>query len=96
MSDYTMPPCKANKCIAYPICLSKTEIECQLLADFYGMASDQTYESGADIWNVIQEALPKLQEIHGPRLTKGGLIYRAFNIYKYPDPGYFNPGDKIS
>ena len=91
-----MPPCKESKCILYPICLDKIKLECELLSDFYGMATDQTYDSGADVWNAIQEVLPKLQEIQGPQIINGGLSYRAFNIYKYPDPGYFNPGGRLA
>ena len=93
MSYDTMPPCKENKCILYPICLGKAKVECEILADFYGMASDGTYDSGSEIWGVIQDVLPNLEEIHGPFIVKNGLSFRTFTICKYPDPGYFNPGD---
>ena len=89
-------PCTKDKCLKYPICLNKTELECSDLADFYGMGTDHDYDSGAEIWDAIQVALPKLLEIQGPLLIKDQLTYRSFNIYKYPDPGYFNPGGVLS
>ena len=87
-----MIPCEENKCLLLGICKSKTEIEYTILADFYGMATDQTYDTGADVWDAIELVFPRLQEIQGPMVYGKTLQYRKFNIFKYPDPGYFNPG----
>lgn len=87
-------PCKQNKCILYPICISKFEIECDFLSSYYGKMSNETYDSEDEkAWNEIEKILPKLQEIHGPIVNGKHLQYRAYTIYKYPDPGIYTPGE---
>ena len=87
-------PCIEDKCILYPICISKFEIECGLLASYYGHESNGAYTSGHETWDKIQDGLPNLQEIHGPLINGPHLQYREYTIYKYPDPGMYIPGDK--
>ena len=85
-------PCRENKCILLPICKNKFEIECQILADFYGKETGGTYDSRADVWDDIEKTLPKLIEVHGPMVLTKTLAYRSYKIYKYPDPGHLPPG----
>lgn len=80
-------PC-SKKCLKYPICISMLEIECKGLSEYYGEATESTYESGAECWDHIEKVFPKLLEIHGPMIQTKSLRYRAYKIYKYPDPGH--------
>jgi len=85
--DHSLP-CLTNKCILLPVCKAKFEIECKVLSDYYGEATDTTYNSyDRETWNEIEKVLPKLLEIHGPVVQTKTLKYRTYIIYKYPDPG---------
>ncbi len=80
-----MIPCKENKCLLLPICKGKISIECVELTSYYGTLTDGTYDSGADIWIVIEETLPKLKEIVGPMKRAFHFKYRSYKIVKYPN-----------
>lgn len=81
-------PCIQTKCILLPICKGKFEIECTILAAYYGKETGESYISGDKVWVYIETIFPKLLEINGPMIQTKSLRYRSFKIYKYPDPGY--------
>ena len=54
-------PCKQNKCLMYPACLSKKLIVCDELADRCNSAQDP--DERTLLWNEINRLFPKLKSI---------------------------------
>ena len=66
----TLPPCKENKCISYPSCITKKIINCILLREYYDGMIYRYCELGnrnAKTFAIIHEVLPNL------------ITIRAFN-----------------
>jgi hypothetical protein len=62
-----MVPCKANKCLLYPVCKNKQEVECEELREYYWNLKRGTLHIEAlEIWAIINKVLPRLQMIGAP------------------------------
>lgn len=57
-----MIPCIKEKCLKYPICISKKAIRCFLLHKYYKDISIDGM-SGIDAWHHIRKTLPKIGSI---------------------------------
>jgi len=65
-SEYIELPCKIEKCIAYPSCVSKEKITCMYLRDTYDSiikANQQLANRTAKAFAIIHQTLPNLQSI---------------------------------
>jgi len=77
-----MIPCKAEKCISYPICLGKREITCQKLLNYFSEMHDRLFDDSDDdttekTWDHV------CNEMH--KQFKNLKIVRGTNQYL---PGY--------
>ena len=59
-----MTPCKANKCISYPMCLGKIRIDCPQLREHFTnlLVQDDKY-THRDVWNLLKKDLPRLTSV---------------------------------
>jgi len=56
-------PCKVNKCISYPVCVSKREIECDLI--FNWIFKEKVDEAQHKRWMYMKRYLIEVFEIKG-------------------------------
>jgi len=59
-------PCKIEKCIAYPSCVSKKRVTCMKLRDFYDhiiKENSQLANRTAKAFSIIHQTLPNLRSI---------------------------------
>jgi len=57
----TFLPCKENKCILYPICMSKDYIDCaELYIHGNYLESKGDYKSA---WSILRESFPNLRTL---------------------------------
>lgn len=54
-----MTPCKANKCILYPACQSKTYIDCPEIRSFIQSLFNVPY-SKEKVWKIVNKDLKKM------------------------------------
>ena len=59
-------PCKKDKCILYPSCVSKHMIECIPLREYYQYYKRERRVKPKTIWRAINTVLPYVQSIVGP------------------------------
>ena len=69
-----MIPCKANKCISYPICLGKIRIDCPDLKEYFNsiIQDDHGLTTHKETWEILQKALPNLQSISQTSVRRFG------------------------
>ena len=66
-------PCKANKCILFPVCISRRDIVCDDLRSFYHHVVIHTAEFNCPdknkeritVWETIKQTLPNLSTLKG-------------------------------
>jgi len=59
-----MIPCIINKCLKYPICISKRQVFCDTMISFYmDNMDDSLYRFPTDIWNNLQKGFPNALSI---------------------------------
>jgi hypothetical protein len=59
-------PCKKDKCILYPSCVSKHMIDCIPLREYYQYYKRERQVKPKTIWKAINTVLPYVQSIVGP------------------------------
>jgi len=68
-----MIPCKKNKCILYPVCISKRDIVCDALRTFYHYTVIRSSEfncpdkneASQTVWQSLKNFLPNLSTLKG-------------------------------
>jgi hypothetical protein len=65
-------PCKENKCLLYPACASKRDINCDLLRTYYhrsvvASAEADTSDPTASqtMWEVLKNVFPNMSSLKG-------------------------------
>lgn len=66
-------PCIRDKCIAYPACRNREEVDCSILYDYYDMYPNYRAKN---IWFKICKNLPKLRRIR-VSLSEDGMVSRV-------------------
>ena len=59
-------PCKIEKCILFPICISEHVIDCNELVEWYEYYTKKRNVKSRTTWRAINNIFPKLQTIVGP------------------------------
>ena len=60
-----MIPCIKNKCILYPTCIDKVEIECSDLEEYFNelyIAYEDFKDTISEIWKTINKTYPNLKK----------------------------------
>ena len=71
-------PCKANKCISYPVCLHKSILDCQDLYDWVAeMAPNKDFT-----WSYIRARFEQATRIIEPGSMNVG--YNENTVFPYP------------
>jgi len=63
MNGNIPPPCKIDKCICYPSCVTKKDIVCQILKDYYiqmHITNAHLANCNSKCWGNIRTVLPNL------------------------------------
>lgn len=62
-----MIPCIRNKCLLYPACRNREEVECEEIRVYFWQLKHETLHiEHNEIWEMINKYLPKLQMIGEP------------------------------
>ncbi len=56
-------PCISNKCILYPVCVSKIDIECDDLWKYFRHV-DVTNKTQATVWEIMRRDFPVLNLVY--------------------------------
>ena len=85
-----MIPCIKNKCILYPVCMSKPVIDCSPLKQFYITNFDpeaQILHEANRLWDLIHKYLPSVSVINPEASTPILYEYLYFhsNCDKYKE-----------
>jgi len=57
-------PCKVNKCISYPICITKEDVSCKQLYNFIDTADLNSHDIYTQFWRqFISKSLPHSRKI---------------------------------
>ena len=67
-----MIPCIEDKCISYPACINKIEIECPEIETYYNVI--RAYYDRNEAWNIIRKTLKAMRS------------FRTFNEEPEEDP----------
>ena len=60
-------PCIKDKCLLYPVCKNKQEVECEEIRLYYwNLKRGKMHIESIEIWAIINEDLPRLQMIGAP------------------------------
>ncbi len=62
-----MIPCKANKCLLYPMCQNKTHIDCPEIRSYIQTLYNVPY-SKTKVWKIINRDLKNLFTYSGPTI----------------------------
>ena len=54
-----MIPCIEDKCLKYPVCKSKTILDCTLILNYYKLLSPYSFQ----VWHTLHEHLPNLKTL---------------------------------
>lgn len=60
-------PCIKNKCLLYPACKNKEEVECEEVRQYYWDLRHGTDLKNYEIWAIINQNLSHLEMIGEPR-----------------------------
>jgi hypothetical protein len=74
-------PCIKNKCILYPVCKSKTYIECKILSNW--LNKEPTFSLYILRKRIIAQHLPKLNELRAGNINHNWFTDKDF-IYENP------------
>lgn len=65
ISKFPKPPCIKDKCLCYPICIDKENIECELLKEYIDNLRLHPYSyPDRSVWFKINKTLPKLVRLN--------------------------------
>ena len=69
-------PCKTDKCISYPVCISKKEIHCSKLHSYFRITEDKIGEGTGSTWKYIHNTFPNLHLISFDHIPYSDYINR--------------------
>ncbi len=58
-------PCKIDKCILFPTCMTKKSINCEHLRRHYEYLKHDIDVHGGSLWKILNETLPRMKAILG-------------------------------
>ncbi len=85
-------PCKIDKCILLPVCLSKVVIDCQKMRDYYGHLKHMRRIHGAELWEVFNAVLPNMRTLKGPIRLMESKVYK---VHKYERNDYYHGTNSV-
>ena len=81
----TMIPCKNPKCIAFPVCKNKRQVDCQAMYDYFNEMCSTKKEypiQFSELWNELKPTFPNLKEISSDLQIIDGSPIRFTFVYE--------------